>query len=127
VTANSQQRRDDSSLRRSFVPGRLVTLLILGRRFQPPFHVEHYPRLRGVLTHRPHHQVVRDVVEEALDIQVQHPVIPPAPLPGSPHRLRRGLGRPVSVAVRMKERVQFGFQLPLHHHLGHPIRHGRDA
>src|SRR5512136_2736532 len=92
-----QQRRDDSALWCPLAPWCLVALLILSGSFEPPLNVEHYPLLLGLLAHCPHHQVMGNVVEKAFDIQIQNPIIPPASLPGSSHRLLRGLERPVSV------------------------------
>src|SRR5208337_4933895 len=55
-----------------------LSLLVLGRSFKPPFHIEHHPLLWGMLANSTHQELMGDVVEEAFDIQIKHPVIFPA-------------------------------------------------
>jgi hypothetical protein len=43
-----------------------------------------------------------DTVKEAFDIEVQNPVVSPAPLASNPDRLNRRLPRPIPIGVRMK-------------------------
>jgi hypothetical protein len=121
----TQERRDDAALWSSLGPRSQVALLLLRRGLQPPLDIEEHPWVLGVLTHSLHQQVPREVVEEAFDIQIERPVILPAPLPALPNRVVRGFQRPVAVTVGMKERLQRRLQLHLDHHLRHPIRHGR--
>src|SRR5271165_3655950 len=48
-----QQGRGYSSLRRSLFSRRQLSLLVLGRSFKPPFHIEHHPFLWGMLAKKP--------------------------------------------------------------------------
>ena len=41
--------------------------------------------LVGVMSHRFHHEIVRDTVEEGPDVRIDHPVLPPAALAGPCH------------------------------------------
>src|SRR5438105_1240082 len=75
-----QQGTDDSALRRAFLTRDQLTIFLLHWRFQPTFEVEHDPLLLGVLLHRPYQQILRDVIEETLDVQIYNPVIAPASL-----------------------------------------------
>ena len=54
-----------------FSRGDQLAVLLLRWRFQPPLDVEDHPLLLRVFLHRPHQQIVVDIVEEALDVQVQ--------------------------------------------------------
>jgi hypothetical protein len=72
---------DDSALRRALLTRDQLAVLFLHWRFQPALDVENHPLFLGVFLHRPYQQILRDVVEEALDVQIQNPVIAPASLP----------------------------------------------
>src|ERR1019366_5138743 len=89
--------------------------------------VENHPWFLGVFLHRPYQQILRDVVEEALDVQIDDPVIAPASLPRLPHRLQGPLPRSIPVGIRMEQRVHRRLQSRLHHPLPDPIRHRRYA
>jgi hypothetical protein len=75
--------------------------------------------------HRPYQQILRDVIEKALDVQIQNPVIAPASLPCLPHCVQCRLPRSIPVGIRMEQRVHRRLQSRLHHHLRNPIRHSR--
>ena len=62
-------------------------------------------------------------VEERPDIEVQHPVTPPAALPRLPQCLVSRFPRSIAVGVRMKVFFQFRLQYLFHHRLGYPILH----
>src|SRR5205814_6918290 len=70
-----QQRADDTALRRALLTRNQLAVLFLHWRFQPPLDVENYPLFFGVFLHRPYQQILRDVVEETLDVQINDPVI----------------------------------------------------
>ncbi len=53
----------------------------LDRGFQPPFHVQMYPPQIGVVSDRPHDQIVIQIVEETPNIQINDPIPAPASLP----------------------------------------------
>jgi hypothetical protein len=64
---------------------------------QPPFDIQHHPRHLGVSLNRLDHESVIDAVEELLDVQIDHPVTLPAPIPAYPHRVQ---SRPPPVGSR---------------------------
>ena len=55
--------------------------------FQPPLDVEQDPALVSVVSHRFHQQVMRDAVEKGPDVEIDHPVLFPAALPGHGQRV----------------------------------------
>src|SRR5471030_2064806 len=122
-----QQRADDTALRRALLTRNQLAVLLLHWRFQPALDVENHPWFFGVFLHRPYQQILRDVVEETLDVQIYNPVMAPASLPRLPHCIQRRLPRSISVGIRMEQRVHRRLQSRLHHLLRDPIRHGRYA
>src|SRR5437868_10013597 len=70
-----QQGTDDTALRRALLTRDQLTVLLLHWRFQPTLDVQHDPLLLGVFLHRPYQQILRDVIEETLDVQIDDPVI----------------------------------------------------
>lgn len=76
-----KQGADYSSLWRPFLPAAQRAIYHLNRRFQPPFNVEDYPVTFGMFPHRPHQELMVNIIEKALDVEVKHPVESPAPLP----------------------------------------------
>ena len=121
--------RDRRSLRGSLIPCLQPAVGHHDGRCQPPSHVQHNPPLlmRDVGLHRPDHEVPRHRVEELADVEVDHPVPGPAPLPAPGHRVQRALPGPVAVGVLMK----YGLRPWLQRHRGHclrdPVGHGRHA
>ncbi|MDT4852325.1 hypothetical protein FQZ97_865520 [compost metagenome] len=87
------------------------------RRNQPPLDVQQNPVFLDVGTHRFHQQLMIDVIEGCLDIKLHHPVVSPAALTRDRHRLLRRSSRPVSVRVRMEDRVQLRLDEKLDHGL----------
>jgi len=80
-----QQQRDQPaqsmrSGRRAPLPRDKLTAIEAHRRLQPPLDVEPHPRVVGVPTQRAKQQLVEGGVEEALDVDVEHPVVAPATL-----------------------------------------------
>jgi site-specific DNA recombinase len=61
-------RSHDSALRRAFLTRDQLTVLLLHWRFQPPLDIENQPLFLGVLLHRSYQQILRDVIEETLDV-----------------------------------------------------------
>src|SRR5215470_2729686 len=68
-----------------------------------------------------------DGVEEALDVQIQHPGKSPAALARHREGLVRRSARPVAVGVLMEMRVDLGLQTLLNNHLCHPVSYRRNA
>src|SRR5258708_30981534 len=62
-------------------------------------------------------------VEERLDVEVEHPVVSPAPLTRRAHAVNRRTAWSVTVGVRMEQRVQSRLQIPADNLLRDSIRH----
>ena len=75
-----QQGADNAALWRSRRARHDAAILQLHRRLQPTLDVEQLPRTVRVFTHGLEQQAPIDRVEEALDVDVEHPVAAPAPL-----------------------------------------------
>ena len=62
----------------------------VGRELRATAEIEENPRALRVLPHGSKHQFVVEIIEESLDVQINHPVIAPAPLPRTvrPHPAR---------------------------------------
>jgi hypothetical protein len=61
----------------------------LQRRNQPPLHIQQHPLLVGVGLDRLDDEPMLDRVEEFLDVQIQQPVLLPAPLATDLQRMVR--------------------------------------
>src|SRR3954468_17466952 len=59
------------------------------RRLQPPFQAEKDPFAVGVPTHGQHQKTPIDLVEEALDVQIEHPIMIPTTASGHDQRVVR--------------------------------------
>ena len=77
-----QHGTDDSPLRRPSLSVNQSPIRDAYGRPQPPFKVEQNPWAVRVPPHRSHQEVPIDLIEETLDVEVEHPVIRPATLPG---------------------------------------------
>ena len=75
-----QQRADNPALGRAAICLDDFPSGHLHAGFEPALDVQQRPSAVGVLAHRAHHQLVIDVVEEAFDVQIKHPVLAPAAL-----------------------------------------------
>ena len=73
---------DNSPLRRPALPVDQIPIRHAHGRPQPPFKVEQNPWAVRVPPYRSHQEVPIDFIEEALDVEVEHPVARPATLPG---------------------------------------------
>lgn len=71
--------------------GRPCAILQLGGSFEPPLEIEENPRALRVLLHRPKHEFVVEIIEEAADVEVDDPGIPPASLPRTGDSIERRL------------------------------------
>ena len=60
---------------------------MLQRGSKPPLHIQQHPAAVGDRLHRFDDEVPRHLVEELLDIEIDHPVVLPAPLPAGRERL----------------------------------------
>src|SRR5512144_168305 len=61
------------------------------------------------------------LLEEGLDIEIEHPVVPPAPLPRNAESIERRFAGPVSVGVVVEMWFHKRFQKPFDHHLGDAV------
>src|SRR2546423_7852836 len=71
----------------------------LHRRYQPPGDVQQDPPLAGVVSYRFEQQGMRNGVEKGPDINVQYPVLFPAPLAAHGQRVMGTAPRTVPVTV----------------------------
>jgi len=69
----------------------------------------------------------RHLVEEPLDIQIDDPVVLPAPLPTHPDRVQRRLSRPVAIGVLVEPGLHQRLQELGHHRLRDPVSDRRHA
>src|ERR1019366_8205875 len=102
-----QQRADHATLRRSLLTRDQLTVLLFHWRFQPALDVENNPLFLSVLPDRPYQQILRDVIEEAPDVQINNQAIAPASLPRLTHRIQRRLPRSIPVGIRMSTTQSF--------------------
>ncbi len=100
-----QQRTDHATLWRALVTLHENTIRQLRRRLQPPLDVKERPRARCMPPNRAHQEPMIDRLEKALDVEVQHPIVAPASLPGHAKGVFRRFSWPVSVRVRMEVRL----------------------
>jgi hypothetical protein len=68
---------------------------------------------------------MRQVVEESLDVEIDHPIGSPTPFPASPDRVQRVSARPVPIRVAMEHRFHLRLQVHGHHRLRDPVRDRR--
>ena len=94
---------------------------MLDRSLQPPLDIEKYPRDIGVMSNRLQDQFPIEIVKEAFDIQIDHPVLTSAALTCDTHRIQRGLAGTIPIRVRMEMWFYKRFQHQLHDHLSDPI------
>jgi hypothetical protein len=97
-----QQRRDRGTLRGAFVPPNKRAIGLLYRRGPPPLHIQQHPWQLGVALPGGHDGLVRHVVEESLDIQIDDPGLLPSPLLAHLHRIQRRPTRAITVRIGMK-------------------------
>jgi hypothetical protein len=91
------------------------------RRSQPPLHIQQHPTGVRDRLYRPEHEIPRHLIEELLGIEIDHPVVLPAPLPACRERVMGRLVRPVAIGVRVKPMVRPFPQMHAHHRLRDPV------
>ena len=77
--------------------------------------------------HGPHQKPPINLIEEAPDVEVDHPVMPPASLPRHGQCIVCRSARAVSIGVGMEHRFQYRLQVPLDYRLDDAIRDRRYA
>ena len=96
-------------------------------RGQPPLDVQRHPAGVGDRLDRPEHEVPRHLVEELLDVEIDHPVVLPAPLSACRERLVGRLARPVAIGVGVEPVVRPLLQIHGHDRLRDPVGDRRHA
>ena len=72
-------------------------------------------------------QLPFDAVEEAFDVQIEHPIITPAPLTRCTHGIECRSAGPVAIGIGVKYRLQMWLQEATGDFLRDAIRYRRDA
>jgi hypothetical protein len=67
---------------------------------------------------------VVDVVEQTFDVELENPVVLPAPLARDANSIERRFSRPIAIGVCQKYWVQVRLNELFDNHLGHSIRYG---
>src|SRR5438309_9941954 len=75
------------------------------RCLQPSFQIKKYPFAVGVSTHCQHQKTPVDFVEEALDVQIEHPIVIPTAASGHDQRIMRRFSRTISIGILMEHRL----------------------
>src|SRR6201997_5707377 len=70
---------------------------------------------------------MRNSVEKGPNVEIENPVIAPAPLPCYSHGLERRFTGPIPIGIGMEVSLQFRFQACLHHPLRNPVRDRRNT
>jgi hypothetical protein len=70
---------------------------------------------------------VVDVVEQSFDVELEDPVVFPAPLARNADSIVRRFSRPIAIGVCQKYWVQVRLNELFDNHLGHAIRYGGHA
>ena len=116
-----QERARDAPLGRPRRARHQGSVVLLHRSGQPPLHIEQNPPAPRVLPDRSHDERVVEVVEEAADVQIDHPVVTPASLPGCRECVDRRLPRAIPIRIGVELRLHFRFQVHLDHRLGNSV------
>src|ERR1700735_3479254 len=80
-----------------------------------------------MVTDSPEHQLPIDAVEEALDVEIEHPIVAPTALTSRAHRLDRRFAGSVAVGIGMKHRFHNRLQIASGGLLGDAGGKRRDA
>jgi site-specific DNA recombinase len=113
--------RDRRPLRSPSVPLHQGTIRGLQRGSKPPLHIQQHPGSTTDSLHRLDDEIPRHRVEELLDIQINDPVLLPAPPPAYPHRIPRRLVRPIAIGVWVEPRLRPFLQVHGHYRLSNPV------
>lgn len=79
--------------------------------FSQRIDVEEHPRTARMMTDRLEQELPIDAVEEAFDVEIEHPVVAPTALTSLMHGVDRRFPGPVAVRVGMEYRLQNGLQV----------------
>src|SRR5215216_1188808 len=120
-----QDRRDGRPLRSSLAALLKGAVWVLERGSEPPLDIQQHPAGVGDRPHRPDHEIPRHLIEELLDIKIDHPVVLEAPLPAHRERIMSRSARPIAIGVRDKPMVRPFLQMHRYHRLRDPVRDRR--
>src|SRR5664280_1560111 len=123
----SQDRAHYSPLRGPLLSAYQRAIRHAHRRPEPSFDVEQHPCAIGMTTHRSHQQLPIDVVEEAFDVEIEHPVMTPASLPCHSQCIVRRPTGTIPIRVLMEHWFHKRLQVSLDHRLGDSVRNRRDT
>ena len=115
------------TLRRSRPARHDTAILHLHRRLQPAFDVEQHPSAVRMVTDSFEHQLPIDAIEEAADIDIEHPVVTPAALASGVHRFDGRFAGSVAVGVDMKHRLHDRLQIASGNLLSDAVSNCRNA
>ena len=76
---------------------------------------------------RPEHQLPVDAVEEALEVEIEHPVGAPTTLTSCAHGIDRRFAGAIAVGIGMEHRFQDRLQVASGDLLGDAVSHRRNA
>src|SRR5204862_5017352 len=96
----------DASLRSSRHSRHNAAILQLDRSLQPALDVEQHPWTVRMTTDCPEQQLPINAVEIGLYVEIEHPVVPPAPLTSLAHGIDRRFAGPVAIGVGVEHRLQ---------------------
>ena len=116
---------DDAALRRAFVARLKLPFRVLHRRFQPTLDVEQDPGLLTVLAQSRHQEAMIEIVEQASNVELHHPVLVPATASGDSDRLQRRFPRPITIGIVVEERIKLWLQPHLDRRLRDPVGYRR--
>src|SRR3954452_15962426 len=91
-----QDRRDRRPLRSSLAALLKGAVRVLERGSEPPLDIQQHPGGVGDRLDRLDHEIPRHLIEELLDVEIDHPVVLEAPLPAHRERIMSRSARPVA-------------------------------
>src|SRR3954469_8219541 len=91
------------------------------RRLQPSFQVKKYPFAVGMSTHGQHQETPVDLVEEALDVQIEHPIVIPTTASGHDQCIMRRFSWTISIRILVEHGFQDRLQVTLDDHLSDSV------
>ena len=94
---------------------------------KPPLHVKDYPGQGGISLDGRDNALPGNSVKELLHVQVNDPVVPPAPFPAFRHGIQGASPGPVPVGVRVEPRLHRRLQPGRDHGLRYPVANGGNA
>src|SRR5215471_3645664 len=105
-----EQRTDNPALWRAFRPLFQGPAWLLHGGAEPPCDVETDPRQLSVVRNGALHQFPVQTIKERLDVEIYDPVVTPASLSCSSHRIVRRAPWPIAIGVGMERRLQVRLQ-----------------